>query len=51
MKILCGPASRNKYFLEPILKEHVEIIRKNEEDHVNIVEVAAGTGEHAAFFQ
>lgn len=45
--IQCGPASRNKVPILEVLKKLTNLLCK---PAINVVEVASGTGEHAAYF-
>lgn len=48
--LTCAAAMRNKHPILNVLREAINDIRPNPQDVIHILEVASGTGEHAAFF-
>lgn len=47
----CGPAERNKPFILDVLKTQINAIRAtSSSEKIKILEIASGTGEHAAHF-
>jgi SAM-dependent methyltransferase len=45
----CGPAMRNKLPILSVLREVAEVLRQDPAQPLRFIEVASGTGEHAAF--
>lgn len=50
MALPCGPASRNKDPILNILHPAIEQLRIDKTSRIRVLEIASGTGEHAAHF-